>query len=657
MDTSPKWYEAHLERLREVAIIGSVEEYEEAYHKSLEDVDSFWAVQARRHLSWEREWDFVLRHNVDEARVEWFGGGVLNASHNCLDRHCAHSGDKVAYYWEGDSITEARTVTYAELLRMVNGLAAVLRSRGVQRGDRVLIYLPMVVELVVAMLACARIGAVHCVVSVEYGAESLADRIGEIRATALITSDGGFRRGSVFPVKQTVDRALDLCPGVHTVLVLDRCALHLELDSAEEIWWHEALADPSLPETVAPESMAAEDPLFIAFAGANTGKPKPLVHTHGGYLLWAAMTSRLIFNLGSEDVFWSTSDLALLTGHTLGVYGPLLNGVSAVLYEGVPDYPDHSRYWRIVDKHRVGKFCTEPTDLRILAAGGNGYPSACDLSSLSILGSCGEVLSPDEWLWYHEHIGKGICPIMTTWGQTESGGPMMTPLPGVGPIKPGSVSFPFFGVRPVILDLDTGEETRFPNQEGAFFIGQPWPGMARTVFNDHDAYVESYFAPFQSLFITGDGIRIDEDGYYWITGRIDDVLKVGGHRIGAWEIESALVGSDVVTEAAVVGYPHPQKGQGLYAFVTLTAGVEKSDKLREMLEESLRSRIGTMAVPDVIQWAEALPKTRSGKILRRLLQKIASGRVAELGDITTVANPGAIDALIKDRMGLFTETQ
>ncbi len=652
MGNAPKWYDDHLTAFSRAAFIRSVGEYEQIYKRSMEDIESFWSEMARDYLSWEKEWDFVLRHDIEEAQIQWFGGGVLNAAYNCLDRHLEKAGDEIAYYWEGDSTSESRTLTYSELHKSVCELAAVLRARGVGKGDRVIIYMPAVTELVVAMLACARIGAVHCVVFTGYGADSLADRITGIRSTAVITSDGELQGGTVFPIKQTVDEALEKCAGVHTVVVLNRCGLSPDFDGVRDIWWHEAVGDPLPSGLISPEPMDAEDPLFIVFAGTNTGKPKALVHTHGGYLLWTAMTSRLIFDLRRDDIFWFTGTLGKLTGHSLSVYGPLINGVSSVLYEGVSSYPDYDRYWRIVEKLRVGKFCTEPTEIRMLASRGTEYASKHDLSSLEILGSCGEALSPETWLWYFENVGGGRCPIMNTWWQSESGGPMLSPLPGVAPIKPGSVSSPFFGVKPVILDLDTGEETRFPNQEGAFFIGQPWPGMARTIFDDHQSYIETYFAPFQNLFITGDAAKIDEDGYYWTTGRIDDVLIIGGHRIGAWEIESVLVEHESVIEAAVVGFPHPIKGQGLYAFVTVGSGIEKSDALGNELREFLRAKIGVMAVPDTVQWADALPKTRSGKILRRLLQRIASGEVDNLGDIATVANPAAIDALIRDRIGV-----
>lgn len=654
MDKAPKSYDGHLAEFRQRAYVKSVEEYEEFYRQSMEDVDSFWSQRAREYLSWEREWDFVLRHDVEEARVEWFGGGLLNAAFNCLDRHLDYRKDKVAYYWEGDDPSQSRTITYGELYTSVNRLAALLRSRGVQKGDRVVIYLPMIVELPISMLACARIGAIHCVIHVHYSGQWLGDRIQDCRARAVITADGGRQGGMVFPLKQRVDEALQHCPEVDMVLVFDRCGLSIDLAQGRDIYWNRAIEDSSLPDRVPPESMSAEDPLFILFASGNTGKPRALMHTHAGYLLWAAMTSRLVFDIKEDDVFWCPSDLGWLTGHSLSVYGPLVNGFSVVLFEGVPSYPDYDRYWQIVDRYRVTTFCTEPTVIRVLAVQGTEPIERHRLSSLRLLASCGEPMKQQTWEWYHREVGKGRCPIIDTWWQTESGGPMMTPLPGVHAIKAGSVASPFFGVKPVILDLDTGEETRFPNQEGAFFIGSPWPGMARTIFDDHAGYVEAYFAPFPGMFITGDGAKIDDDGYYWITGRIDDVINVSGHRIGAWEIETALVAYQNIAEAAVVGFPHPIKGQGLYAFVTLSPGTEISEALKEELRLWLSVRIGTIAVPDVLQWAQQLPKTRSGKILRRLLQKIAAGQVDDLGDTTTLANPDSIAELVKDRIGIST---
>jgi len=657
MGNAPRYYDTHLIEFQKTAYVKSIEEYEELYKRSLEDIDEFWAEQARRYLTWDKEWEFVHRHDAEEAQIEWFGGGVLNASSNCLDRHLGRLDDKVVYHWEGDNPSESRSITYRDLYKSVNKLAVFLKSRGVEKGDRVLIYAPMTIELPTAMLACARIGAVHCVICTGFGRDIIADRILRCKAKVVITADGAYTAGNLVPLKHNVDEALKQCPGVETVIVLNRCKLDIQLDTSKEVWWHDAINDESLPSYVAPEPMAAEDPLFILFAGGAIGKPYPLVHSHGGYLLWAAMTTSLVFDLKENETFWCTSDPGWITGHTLSVYGPLISGLSVVLFEGVPTYPDCGRYWEIVDKYRVDKFCTGPTAIRTLAAEGPSHIEKHDISSLKLLGSADELLSPEAWTWYYHYVGKDRCPLMATWWQTESGGPMMTPLPGVGPLKAGSVSSPFFGVEPVILDLDTGERTRFPNQEGAFFVGRPWPGIARTIFGDHERFREEYFAPFLGLFITGEGAKRDEDGFYWMTGRIDDVINVSGHRIGAWEIESALVSHRDVSEATVVGFPHPIKGQGLYAFVTLTSGQEKSEDLKELLARWLLGKIGTIAIPDVIQWAEDLPKTRSGKILRRLLQKIAEGQVEDLGDMSTVANPEVIDGLIKDRMGIPEKQQ
>lgn len=626
-------------------------DYMEMYERSIEEPEVFWAEQAREYLDWDREWDFVLRHDIETSKVEWFGGGVLNASSNCLDRHLERLKGKVAYYREGEDPQDSQAITYQDLYASVNRVAAVLQSRGIRKGDRVLLYLPSVPELPVTMLACARIGAVHAAVSVELGIDSLAHRIRECGAKALVTADGYRREGRVIPLKSTADEALQSCPNIETVLVIDRCGLDVRHKHPRDVSWEEALQDPSLAEFVPPEPMDAEDPLFILFAARSAGKPRGLVHTHGGFLLWAAMTTRLVFDLKADETLWCTSDLAGISGHCLSVYGTLLNGLSGVLFEGVPWYPDHRRYWTIIEKYRVDKFCTEPTVIRTLAHAGGDLPDLHDLSSLKVLGSAGKPMPPEVWDWYHTHVGRCRCPIMNIWSQTETGGPAMTPLPLGVPLKSGAVSAPFFGIKPVILDLDTGEETRFPNQEGAFFLGSPWPGMARTVFGDHQDFRESYYAPLPGLYITGEGARKDDEGFYWVTGRIDDVIYVGSHRVGAWEVETALVSLDSVHEAAVVGFPHPLKGQGLYAFVTPEAGVTQSNTLKEDLREFLKTRIGSMAVPDAIQWADALPKTRGGKILRRLLQKIAAGQVHDLGDMNTLANPDALERLVRDRTG------
>jgi len=651
MTETKKWYDAHLEEYRKIAYINSRDLYDRLHRRSIEDADGFWAEQAEKYLTWSRKWDFVLRYDFEEARIEWFGGGILNAAHNCLDRHLDALGDKTAYYWEGDDPGESTTVTYADLYRHVNKMSAVLQSRGVSKGDRVIIYMPMIVELPVAMLACARIGAVHSVVFGGFSAEALANRIQDCRAKMVITVDGGYRAGKTIPLKKTVDQALKNCPGVESVIVFNRAGLEATLNSDREIWWHEAMADPDLPDHVPPEPMDAEDPLFILYTSGSTGKPKGVVHTHGGYLLYAAMTTRLVFDLKDDEIFWCTADIGWVTGHSYGVYGPLVNGLTGVLFEGVPTYPGFDRYWQIVERYRVNKFYTAPTVIRSLAKEGARHVEKHDITSLKLLGSVGEPINPEAWRWYYHHVGRDWCPIMDTWWQTETGGHMLTPLPGVGPIKPGSCSFPFFGVDPVILD-DTGEEALYPDQEGVLCLKKPWPGMARTVYGDHERFIETYFSQVPGMYFTGDGAKKDEDGYFWIIGRIDDVINVSGHRLGTAEVESALVLDRRVAEAAVVGFPHPVKGQGIYAFVTLNTGMKPSEGLKTELVKRVRAEIGPIATIDVIQWADGLPKTRSGKIMRRILQKIAAGKADELGDTSTIADPAVIEKLVQERIGV-----
>jgi len=651
MSNSPKWYDAHLEEYQKVAFVKGRDEYEALYRQSIEDPDTFWGEQAKKYLTWDRPWDSVLQYDFDEGQIEWFRGGVLNATFNCLDRHLDKLKDKVAYYWEGDNPEEKMAVTYGDLYDRVNKMAAVLKSRSVGKGDRVIIYMPMIIELPVAMLACARIGAVHSVVFGGFSAEALANRIQNCKAGTVITVDGGFRAGKTIPLKKTVDNALTSCPDVETVIVFDRAGLKPELDSDREIWWHEAVSDPDLPSHVDPEPMDAEDPLFILYTSGSTGTPKGLVHTHGGYLLYSAITTRMVFDLKDDEVFWCTADMGWVTGHSYGVYGPLINGLTSVLFEGVPTYPGFDRYWQIVDKYRVAKFYTAPTVIRSLAKEGSAHVEKHDISSLKLLGSVGEPINPEAWRWYYHYVGRDRCPIMDTWWQTETGGHMLTPLPGVGPIKPGSCSFPFFGIDPVILD-DTGEEAEYPGQEGVLCIRKPWPGIARTVFEDHERFIETYFSQVPGMYFSGDGAKRDEDGYYWIIGRIDDVINVSGHRLGTAEVESALVLHNMVAEAAVVGYPHAVKGQGIYAFVTLNTGATRSDELKSELVKQVRNEIGPIATIDVLQWADALPKTRSGKIMRRILQKIAAGKTDELGDTSTIADPAVIEKLIAERIGV-----
>ncbi len=655
MTNPQKKYDVHLEEFRKDAHIKGWEEYSELYKESIENPESFWAAQAQKYLSWEKNWDFVLKYDFDEAQFEWFGGGVINASYNCLDTHLEKHKDRIAYYWEGDNPEETRSVTYEELYQLVNKAAAVLLSNGVKKGDRVIIYMPVIVELVVTILACARIGAVHSVVFGGFSAEALANRIKNCDAKIVVTTDGTFRGGKAIPFKKTVDNALTGCPDVKRVIVYDRVGLKPDMDADRDKWWHDLMADPDLPSYVQPEPMDAEDPLFILYTSGSTGTPKGLVHTHGGYLLYAAMTCHLVFDLKDHDIFWCTADIGWVTGHSYGVYGPLINGATSVIFEGVPTYPGFDRFWQIVSRYRVSKFYTAPTVIRSLAKEGHTHIEKHDISSLKLLGSVGESLNPEAWRWYYHHVGKDWCPIVDTWWQTETGGHMLTPLPSSAPIKAGSCSFPFFGIDPVILD-DVGEETKFPDQEGVLCIRKPWPGMARTVYGDHNRYIETYFSQVPGMYFSGDGAKKDEDGYFWIIGRVDDVINVSGHRMGSAEIESALVLHSLVAEAAVVGYPHPIKGQGIYAFVTLNTGATKSDELKKELVKQVRTEIGPIASIDIIQWADGLPKTRSGKIMRRILQKIAAGKTDDLGDISTIADPGVIDKLINHRLSLPIET-
>ncbi len=655
MPETPAFYDAHLDEYRRIAYVKGQDEYERLYKESIEDPETFWAAEAKKYLSWEKNWDMVLEYDPDEARIEWFKGGALNASYNCLDRHLDKLRDKIAYYWEGDDPADRKIITYGDLYKQVNKMAALLKSRGIGKGDRVVMYMPMITELPVAMLACSRIGAIHSVVFAGFSAEALTNRIRNCGAKMLITVDGGFRAGKTIPLKVTVDEALRNCPDIETVILVDRAGLKPELKKDLEIWWHEAIEDPQLPDYVEPEPMDAEDPLFILYTSGSTGTPKGVVHTHGGYLLYAAMTTRIVFDLKDDEVFWCTADIGWVTGHSYAVYGPLTNGLTGVIFEGVPTYPGFDRYWDIVSRYKVAKFYTAPTVIRSLAKEGSEHVKKHDISSLKLLGSVGEPINPEAWRWYYHHVGRDRCPIMDTWWQTETGGHMLTPLPGVSPIKPGSCSMPFFGVDPVILD-DTGQETRFPDQEGVLCIRKPWPGIARTLYGDHERFIDTYFSQVPGMYFSGDGAKKDEDGYFWIIGRIDDVINVSGHRLGTAEVESALVLHNLVAEAAVVGFPHQVKGQGIYAFVTLNSGVTESDELKKELVALVRREIGPIATIDIIQWADSLPKTRSGKIMRRILQKIAAGKVDELGDVSTIADPSVVETLMREHLALIGQT-
>ncbi len=642
-------YDAHLPAFEKMAFVSGLGEYKDLYARSLDDPEGFWGEQADVYLTWDKKWDTVLRYDFSEAEIEWFGGGRINATRNCLDRHVDAIGGKVAYYWEGDDPDETRTVTYKELYSQVNRFAEVLKSRGVQKGDRVIIYMPMIVELAVAMLACVRIGAIHSVVFAGFSADAIANRVKDSGARTVITADGGYRGGKSIPIKANVDKALEKCPGVQTVIVYNRTNAAIVLDPEKEVWWHEAMEKVPADAYVEPESMDAEDPLFILYTSGSTGKPKGVVHTHGGYLLYTAMTTKLVFDLKEDEIFWCTADIGWITGHSYIVYGPLINGLTNVMFEGVPSYPDFDRFWAIVEKYRVNKFYTAPTAIRALAREGDHHVQKHDLSSLKLIGTVGEPINPEAWRWYYHNVGGGRCPVIDTWWQTETGGHMLTPLPGVGANKPGSCQFPFFGIDPVIID-DTGQPVRFPGEEGLLCIRKPWPGMARTVYGDHERFRETYFSQAPGMYFTGDAAKCDEDGYYWIIGRIDDVLNVSGHRLGTAELESALVLHKDVSEAAVVGFPHDIKGQGIYAFVILKAGAAPSEALQKELIAQVRTEIGPIATPDVIQFTDGLPKTRSGKIMRRILKKIAAGKTDELGDTSTIADETVIERLIENRV-------
>ncbi len=647
MADEARLYDAHLKTFQKIAYIKSREEYDALYRKSLEDPETFWAEQAEKYLTWQKPWDFVLSADFAEAKFEWFGGGVLNACYNCLDRHLPQKQDKVAFYWEGDDPSESNVITYQELYRRVNKLAALLKSKGVKKGDGVIIYLPMIVELPVSMLACARLGAIHCVVSAGLGAEALARHIRDCGAKTILTANGGYLGGKQISFKHILDEALECCPRVENVIVYDRLGSKPEPNLKNEIWWQEAVADRALPDFVSPEPMDAEDFLFILHTSGSTGKPKGLVHTHGGYLVYAAMTTELVFDLKPDEVFWCTANIDWITGHTYTVYGPLLNGLTGVLFEGVPSYPGFDRYWQIVNKYKVDKLYTTPNVIRLLAKENGNIAERHDLTNLRLVGSVGEPLSPETWKWCYRNICRERAPIIDTWWQTETGGHMITPLPGVTELKPGSCALPFFGVDPVILDMNTGREVQFPGQEGALFIRKPWPGMARTVYNNHYQYKETYFSTAPNLFFSGDEAKMDEDGYFWLLGRFDDVITISNHRLGTSEIESVLVEHPKVAEAAVVGIANPVEGNSIWAFVTVGEETAKTDQLKQELIDLVHEKIGTFATIHVIRWADSLPKTLSGKILHRLLYKIALGQVDQLGDTSTLADPSAIEALVQ----------
>ncbi|MBL7208543.1 MAG: acetate--CoA ligase [Dehalococcoidia bacterium] len=634
------------EGLSKDAYIKSLGQYREIYQRSIDDPEGFWAERAEQ-LAWYRKWDKVLVEDFKEGKHEWFVGGKLNVCFNCLDRHVrTWRRNKAALIWEGD-IGDSKTLTYQKLYREVCKFANVLRTRGVKKGDRVSIYLPMIPELPIAMLACARIGAIHSVVFGGFSADALKDRMLDCESTMLICVDGYYRGGRVIRSKDNADEAVASCPAVKDVIVVKRAGIEVPMQEGRDRWWDDEMAGDGIKAYCEPEVMDAEDPLFILYTSGSTGKPKGVLHTQAGYLLFCYQTFQWVFDVKEEDTFWCTADIGWVTGHSYIVYGPLAFGATSLMFEGVPTYPHPDRFWDIVENYQVNIFYTAPTALRAIMREGNDWPNRHDLSCLRILGSVGEPINPEAWMWYYDVIGKGRCPIVDTWWQTETGGILIAPLPGAIPIKPGSATLPFPGVDLAILKEDGSPAA--VNEGGYLVIRKPWPGLMRRVYGDPERFKNTYFVQYPGVYTTGDGARRDEDGYYWLMGRIDDVINVSGHRMGTAEVESALVSHAKVAEAAVVGMPHEIKGQGIYAFVTLNAGEDKSDALKKELVVHVRKEIGPIASPDEIQFADALPKTRSGKIMRRILTKIAAGDVHELGDTSTLADPSVVDTLVCDR--------
>ena len=620
--------------------------YQRMYQDSIHSPDKFWAEQATQFIDWYQPWTHLHHSDFSKGEARWFEGGKLNVSVNCIDRHLATRGRQTAIVWEGDNPADSRHVTYNEMYEQVCRLANGLRERGVRKGDRVSIYMPMIPEAAYAMLACARVGAVHSVVFGGFSPEAIKDRILDSDCHVVITADQGVRGGKTIPLKQNVDKALEHCPNVHSVITVKHTGAEIAWHAHRDVWYHEITA--AMDATCEPEIMDAEDPLFILYTSGSTGKPKGVLHTTAGYLLGAAMTHRYVFDYRDGDIYWCTADVGWVTGHSYIVYGPLANGATTLIFEGVPTYPDASRFWQVIDKHKVNIFYTAPTAIRALMSAGNGPVEKTSRASLRLLGSVGEPINPEAWQWYYDVVGDARCPVVDTWWQTETGAIMITPLPGVTDLKPGSATLPFFGVKPALLDAD-GKELKGP-ATGNLVLSSSWPSQLRTVFGDHQRCIDTYFKAYPGYYFTGDSARRDEDGYYWVTGRVDDVINVSGHRLGTAEIESALVLHPKVAEAAVVGYPHDIKGQAIYAYVTLMHGVPEAPALLKELIGFVAEEIGAFARPEIIQFAPGLPKTRSGKIMRRILRKIAANELENMGDTSTLADPTVVEQLINNRV-------
>lgn len=635
------------EQWKKTAYINSMEKYRELWQRSMDDPDGFWGDIAEEYVTWFKKWNRVCDYDWEKSpEHKWFINGKLNVSYNCIDRHLETRGDKAAIIFEGNDPSDSKIITYKRLHEEVSKFANVLKANGVKKGDRVTIYLPMIPELAITMLACTRIGAIHSIVFGGFSSDSLRDRIQDCEAKVLISCDGTFRGAKAVPTKNNADEALKNCPSVQTNIVVKRANVDINWDENIDKWYHEemAQADSNCP----PEEMDAEDPLFILYTSGSTGKPKGVLHTTGGYLVYTSFTYKMIFDYREDDIYWCTADIGWVTGHSYIVYGPLSNGATSIIFEGVPTYPNVDRFWDVVEKYKVSIFYTAPTAIRAIAKEGDEWVKKHDISTLKLLGTVGEPINPEAWMWYYNIVGNGKCPIVDTYWQTETGGMIITPFPGATDIKPGSATLPFFGVEPCLVN-DDGDELEGVAQ-GALCIKRPWPGLMRTVYGDPERFKDTYFIQFPGKYTAGDGARRDEDGFYWITGRIDDVINVSGHRMGTAEVESALVSHPNVAEAAVVGYPHDIKGQSIYAFVTLNSGVEKSEELKIELVKHVRSEIGPIATPEKLQWAEGLPKTRSGKIMRRILKKIASGDIDQIGDTTTLADPDVVKKLVSERV-------